>query len=35
MENDNEDIVKYHQNKRRKHKIKLAKICSFLKIEVL
>lgn len=26
MENDNEDIVKYHQNKRRKHKIKLARI---------
>lgn len=30
MENDNEDIVKYHQNKRRKHKIKLAKISTIL-----
>ena len=30
MENDNEDIVKYHQNKRRKHKIKLARISMIL-----
>ena len=30
MENDNEDIVKYHQNKRRKHKSKLAKISIIL-----
>lgn len=30
MENDNEDIVKYHQNKRKKHKIKLARISMIL-----